>query len=156
MLELSIPGEEPLALEHLVADFNGTLAIDGRLLPGVADDLRNLARRLSIHVITADTFGSARQALEGLPVRLSVLGETPHAAAKRACVEGLVARRCVAIGNGRNDELMLAAAALGIVVIQGEGAARQTVQAADVVAPDIGSALGLLLHPDRLTATLRR
>jgi soluble P-type ATPase len=155
MLEITIPDEPPLLLEHLVADFNGTLAVDGRLLPGVADDLRRLARRLSIHVITADTFGSARQALEGLPVRLKVLGETPHAAAKRRCVEDLGARRCVAIGNGRNDELMLAAAALGIVVIQGEGAARQTVQAADVVAPDIGSALGLLLHPDRLTATLR-
>lgn len=156
MLEITIPGEEPLLLEHLVADFNGTLAIDGCLLPGVVDDLRNLARRLSIHVITADTFGSARQALEGLPVRLNVLTETPHAAAKRRYVEDLGAGRCVAIGNGRNDELMLAAAALGIVVIQGEGAARPTVQAADVVASDIGSALGLLLHPDRLTATLRR
>lgn len=155
MLEIAIPGGETLRLEHLVADFNGTLAVDGRLLPGVADGLRNLASRLAVHVVTADTFGAAAQALDGLPLQLTVLGEGPHAAAKRRHAERLGAGRCAAIGNGRNDELLLAAAALGIAVVQGEGAACRTLQAADVVAPDIATALGLLLHPTRLVATLR-
>jgi soluble P-type ATPase len=60
-----------------------------------------------------------------------------------------------AIGNGRNDQLMLAAAALGIAVVQEEGAAIESLSAADVVLPDIRSALDLLLFPKRLIATLR-
>ncbi len=155
MLEVPIPGGETLALEHLVADFNGTLALDGRLLPGVADALRTLASRLTLHVVTADTFGSATQALDGLPVRLTRLPDGPHGAAKRRYAENLGADRCVAIGNGRNDEQLLAVVALGIAVVQGEGAARETALAADVLVPDIGAALGLLIHPERLAATLR-
>ena len=50
---------------------------------------------------------------------------------------------------------MLAEAALGIVVVQEEGAACATVAAADVVCPTILSAFGLLANPDRLRATLR-
>lgn len=155
MLEIAIPGSDTLSLDHLVADFNGTLAVDGALLPGVADALRNLASRLTLHVVTADTFGRAHDALAGLPVTLRVLSGGPHDVAKRRYAEQLGAQRCVAIGNGRNDRLLLAAAALGIAVVQGEGAAAQTLMAADAVVPDIGTGLGLLLYPARLVATLR-
>ena len=34
-----IPGSPPLRIRHLVLDLNGTLALDGRLLPGVAEAL---------------------------------------------------------------------------------------------------------------------
>ena len=155
MLEIVVPGSDTLRLDHLVADFNGTLATDGVLLPGVADALRNLASRLTIHVVTADTFGHAHDALEGLPVKLIILSSGPHDIAKRRYAEQLDARRCAAIGNGRNDRLLLAAVALGIAVIQAEGTATQTLAAADIAVPDILAALGLLLHPLRLVATLR-
>ena len=156
MIEVPVPHADSLRIEHLVADFNGTLALDGHLLPGVAQRLDTLAGRLTIHVVTADTLGLAAQALTGLPVRLTVLPPGPHAPAKQRYVRDLDATRCAAIGNGANDELLLAAAALGIAVIQGEGAALKALLAADVVAPDVASALDLLLHPARLTATLRR
>jgi soluble P-type ATPase len=156
LLDIAIPGAATLNLEHLVLDFNGTLAVDGALVPGVADALRHMASRLDIHVLTADTFGTAREALAGLPVRLVVLPPGQQVEAKRRHVEQLGADRCVAIGNGYNDRTMLAAAALGIVVVQLEGAAVPTLLAADMVAPDIVAALGLLLHPSRLVATLRR
>jgi soluble P-type ATPase len=51
---------------------------------------------------------------------------------------------------------MLRSAALGITVLGGEGAARETLGACSVVCRDILSALDLLLHPKRLVATLRR
>lgn len=155
MIDIDIPGAAPLALAHLVLDHNGTLALDGALLPGVADALRELAGALDIHVVTADTFGSAREALGDLPLRLVVLPPGQQDEAKRRHVEQLGAGHCVAIGNGRNDRLMLASAALGIAVVQWEGAAVQTLLAADVVAADIVAALELLLHPSRLVATLR-
>lgn len=155
MLEISIPGAETLRLEHLVADFNGTLACDGVLLPGAGEALCGLAEKLAIHVVTADTFGKAREALAGMHCELVILPEGGQDAAKLRYVEALGAIRCVCIGNGRNDRLMLAAAGLGITVVQREGAAVETLLAAKVVVPDIGAALGLLLNPARLVATLR-
>lgn len=61
----------------------------------------------------------------------------------------------VAIGNGRNDELMLKAAAVGIAILGPEGVAREAQQAADLLAPDPISGLELLFHANRLKATLR-
>jgi soluble P-type ATPase len=155
MFELAVPGSDTLQLDYLVADFNGTLACGGVLLPGVADALCRLAEKLAIHVVTADTFGCARKALVGIPCELVVLTADGQDSAKLHYVENLNASRCVCIGNGRNDCLMLAAAALGIVVIQGEGAAVETLLAAKVAVPDINTALGLLLNPQRLVDTLR-
>ena len=36
MIEIDIPGYKTLHLEHLVLDYNGTLAVDGVLIDGVA------------------------------------------------------------------------------------------------------------------------
>jgi soluble P-type ATPase len=77
MLEIAIPGADTLRLDHLVADFNGTLAVDGELLPGVAEGLCQLAERLALHVVTADTFGKAREALAGIPCELAILPPGP-------------------------------------------------------------------------------
>ena len=155
MLGIAIPGWGDLQLEYLVLDYNGTLACDGELIEGVAGSLRTLAEDLQIHVVTADTFGKAQTGLEGLPCKLVVLPADRQDAGKLAYIERLGARRTVCVGNGRNDRLMLKEAALGIAVIQEEGAATETLLAADVVCPDVLSALGLLTNPLRLKATLR-
>ncbi len=155
MLRLEIPGHEPLCLEHLVLDYNGTLAADGTLLAGVAPRLESLGTRLAVHVVTADTFGQAAEQLAGLAAEVVVLPAEDQAAAKREVIQNLGPGRVAAIGNGRNDHQMLAEAALGIAVIQEEGACAQALLAADVIAPSITSALDLLLHPLRLAATLR-
>jgi len=60
MITIDIPGSQKLELEHLVLDYNGTIACDGLLIPGVKDILINLSRSLSIYVLTADTFGGAQ------------------------------------------------------------------------------------------------
>jgi soluble P-type ATPase len=156
MLEITIPGgAEALHLEHLVLDFNGTLACDGVLLGGVAELLQGLSSQLALHVVTGDTFGRAREALGGLPCRLVILDATGQSEAKRQYVERLGADTVACIGNGRNDRLMMEIAALGIAVMQAEGASPQTLSAADVVTGDVRDALDLLLHPLRLAATLR-
>jgi soluble P-type ATPase len=61
----------------------------------------------------------------------------------------------VAIGNGRNDRLMLAAAVLGIGVVGGEGLAGEALRASGIVVRHIADALELLPEPRRLIATLR-
>lgn len=155
MLAIDVPGFGDLRLEHLVLDYNGTLAEDGKLVDGVALMLRALSAKVMIHVITADTFGRAAEELAGLPLQLVVIGTADQAEAKLEFVRALDANRVVAVGNGRNDRKMLEVVALGIAVVQREGAAQVTVSNADVICPGIVQALQLLQHPLRLTATLR-
>ena len=57
MIELDIPGRDNFKLEHLVLDANGTIAKDGRLLDKVAKPLAALKDSLTIHMLTADTYG---------------------------------------------------------------------------------------------------
>ncbi|MGN2393350.1 HAD family hydrolase, partial [Pelomicrobium sp. G1] len=70
-------------------------------------------------------------------------------------VERLGATGCACIGNGRNDHLMLKAAALAIAIVQQEGVWAGTLMSAQVIVGDIRDALDLLLYPQRLVATLR-
>lgn len=155
MLTFDIPGYKILHLAYLVMDYNGTLAVDGNLLDGVADRLKILSRDLEIHVITADTFGLVQQQMTGLPCKVSVLGKDNQAEAKLNYVRELGLEQTVCIGNGRNDRLMLKFATLGLAVVLAEGIAGETVLAADIVCRSINDALDLLLNPLRLTATLR-
>jgi P-type E1-E2 ATPase len=155
MFSHEIPGYGLLTLEHLVLDYNGTLAVDGEMLPGVKTILKTLSGQLSIHVVTADTFGKAANGLVGVDCRLTVLKAGNQDQAKVDFVNQLGADRTVCIGNGRNDARMLAAAALGIAVILDEGASMVSLNAADIVCTSIVSALELFMNPMRLTATLR-
>jgi len=154
-ISLEVPGWRSLELEHLVLDLNGTLALDGVLLPGVAQTVEVLSARLACHLVTADTFGTAHQ-LFGPLVKVARIDSGREGEQKQAIVEGLGAGRVAALGNGANDALMLAAAALGIAVLGPEGAAPQALMAADVVTTGPLEALALLTNPDRLRATLRR
>ncbi len=155
MIATTIPDFGNLELQHLVSDFNGTLALDGVLLSGVARRLEQLSRDITVHILTADTFGMAQQQLEGLPVKLTILSDADQAGAKLRYVHDLGAEKVVAVGNGRNDRKMLAAAALGIAVIQEEGGSAETVLQSDVIVTSIHDALDLLISPARLKATLR-
>jgi soluble P-type ATPase len=155
MLAIDIPGYRALRLEHLVLDYNGTLACEGELLAGVRERLIALAGTLRIHILTGDTFGKAREQLVGLPCDLCILPVDDQDRRKLEFIQRLGPPSTVCVGNGRNDRLMLQAAGLGIVVVQAEGAAMQTILAAEVVAPDIVAALSLLMDPRRLVATLR-
>ncbi len=156
MIEINIPGKGIYDLEHLVLDVNGTLAVDGVLIEGVARALRNLSDRLTIHLLTADTHGKQAGINQSLGLTATRLQPGGEAGQKAAFVERLGSARVVAIGQGANDAGMLKAAAIGICVQSREGVAVETLLAADVFAPDILTALELLERPLRLVATLRR
>ena len=156
MIEVSIPGRETLRLRNLALDVNGTLAIDGTLIPGVAERLTTLRQTLEIHLFTADTHGTQDSIDRELNLTAVVLNPTrPGAEQKEDQVRLLGADGVVAIGNGVNDVLMLRAAALGIAVIGAEGLATAALREADIVVTRIEDALDLLLQPRRLAATLR-
>jgi P-type E1-E2 ATPase len=156
MITINIPGYRKLALEHLVMDYNGTLAVDGSLIPGVRELLAKLAEDIHLHVITADTFGKAKENLEGINCSLRILKMEDQQLEKAEFVNELINNSVAAIGNGFNDALMLKEAALGIALIQKEGISSKTLMNSDIVCNSINDALDLLLNPKRLIATLRR
>ena len=140
------------AFHRVVLDYTGTLSLDGQLLPGVEDRLHRLARDLQITILTADTFGTARESVKDLPVNIQVIQNGQE---KAGIVAAMDAEGVIAIGNGRNDIPMMEVAAISIAVLGPEGAAASLLHAADIVTRDINDALDLLLNPLRLKATLR-
>jgi P-type E1-E2 ATPase len=155
MLEIAIPARGMLHLEHLVLDLNGTISLDGQLIAGIGERLDKLSELLDIWLVSADTQGTLASLASSLKVQVRRLQPRDEAAQKAALVEELGVDHTVAIGNGANDAAMLRRAALGIAVLGGEGLAVVCPSTADVIAPDIGTALDLLLRPRRLIATLR-
>ena len=156
MLKFNIPGPGDYTLEHLVMDVNGTLAVDGQLIEGVAAMIASLRDQLTIHLLTADTHGW--QAVIDQQLGLTALRITPggESLQKADYVRRLGSEKVAAIGQGANDAEMLAAAHLGICVMSMEGVATETLLASDLIAPTILSALELLEKPMRIVASLRR
>ncbi len=155
MVSIEIPGVNTLNLKNLVLDYNGTLALDGSLLPDVERILGKLHNNFTIHIITADTHGSVKKKVAKIPCTLHIIGDEQQDVEKFKYISSLGAETVVAIGNGRNDLLMLKEAALGIGLIQAEGAHGKTVFHADIVCTSIISALEMLSTPSRVQATLR-
>jgi soluble P-type ATPase len=155
MLHIDIPHKKKMMIEHVLLDFNGTIAIDGILIPGVAQRLEELSSLVTIHVITADTNGTARSQLENIPCTIRIISENKQDEIKLGYAKDLGLSKVITIGNGLNDFLILKKAALSIGVIQAEGAAAKTMKAAKIICVDINHALDMLLRPHRVTATLR-
>src|SRR3972149_1451787 len=136
MLELEIPGFGTVRADHLVSDFTGPLAVDGKLLYGVEERLVVLAKSLKIHVVTSDTLGVVRSEMNGLPCILHILSGTDHALQKEEDVR-------------KRDP------GSGIAVSGSEGCAVDALLNADIHARSAAEGLDLLMHPNRVKARLR-
>jgi P-type E1-E2 ATPase len=156
MIELTIPGRGPLRIQHLVTDVNGTLAVDGVLIDGLAKRINSLRDRLEIHMLTADTHGRQASIDEQLNLKATRVQPGNEAGAKAEFVRQLGVDTVVAIGQGANDAEMLKAAALGICVMSQEGVAVETLVSANLLVPDIFAAFDLLDKPVRIVASLRK
>jgi len=156
MIKIAIQGREIIDLEHLVLDYNGTLAEDGKLIPGVLPLLHQLSAHLKIHVITADTFGTAKEQFNDEEILLTILSNGNQQIQKQRYVESLGKMNAVAMGNGLNDSDMFKSAALSVALMQKEGLSTEAMLASDIICSNIIHALELLIFPERLNATLRK
>ena len=156
MIELDIPGRGNHNIEHVVFDVNGTLAVDGIILPGVEDLLKTLKDQVKIHLLTADTHGRQQKIDRQLglsAVRVNRGNETQQ---KADYLIDLGKEKSAAIGQGASDSLMLKEAVIGICLLSQEGTSLDTILAADIIVPDVIAAINLLLNPIRLIASLRK
>lgn len=154
MITFEIPGREPLQIEHVVLDYNGTIAVDGKLISGVAEKIKKLRERVSVYVLTADTYGTVEKQCGPLGVTVKKFPREGAAVCKEEIVKNLPGG-AACLGNGFNDILMFDAAALSIAVVEGEGMCAALLAHADVAVTSIAAGLDLLLSGDRLRATLR-
>ena len=156
MIELTIPGRGKLQIKHLVTDVNGTIATDGQLLEGVLHQISDLRKILEIHMLTADTHGKQESIDRLLNLKAIRIQKGNEAQQKADYVRKLGKESVIAIGQGANDAAMLKEAAIGIAVISVEGLAIESLYAADLLVPDIHTALDLLTNPVRIIASLRK
>jgi P-type E1-E2 ATPase len=155
MITVPIPGWGELAIEYVMVDFNGTMALDGKLKKEVKDVIDKISRYVKVFVITADTYDSVDSELGASTVTFIKVNKNGSGEEKAKVVRELGPEKIVAIGNGANDAAMLKEAALGIAVVGEEGCSTALIKEADLVVVDVVRALGMIAYPERLVATLR-
>ena len=152
MLCISVPDEKDLELKNAVFDFNGTLASGGKLSNTVKLMLPRIKEKLTVYILSSDTFGTISEQCSGLGVEIKVVN---GGAAKGDFVKQLGAENTVCIGNGNNDIDMFCQCALSILVMGDEGCSKRALILADIVVKNIKDALNLLIDPSGIIATLR-
>lgn len=155
MISIEIPRSDPLHIQHICLDVNGTLAADGKLIPGFQQRLNRLQNQAKLHLLSADSPGMQSDPDRVLGMQANRITPGQKVEQKMSSVQRLGGSKTAAIGQGANDRLMLMEAELGICLIAPEGTALEILQAADLMVNDICSALDLFLPPRRLTASLR-
>lgn len=155
MLVLEIPGRGRIEIKHIVFDFNGTLATDGKLTSATREQLTKLSELAEIHVLTADTYGSAQAECRGLNLTINTFPGARGAEGKAQIVQALDPAQTLCIGNGRSDLLMAELCALSIAIIGPEGAYGPLLAVSDIVVTSLEDVFALLTNPQRIVATLR-
>jgi soluble P-type ATPase len=158
-ITINIPGFGKVQINSVLSDYTGTLACGGKLVPGVKERVLRLAERVDIHIVTADSFGTAEEELKGLPLVCRKLKKEKEDVQKAHCAVELNPRYVASFGNGNNDRLHLKvvkeAGGLAIAVENGEGCALDAILNANLFVVGAANALDLLLEPTRLLGTLR-
>lgn len=160
MIKLTIPGFGALEIRRVVTDYTGTHSFQGVVRRSVRTRLARLGKLMEVHVLTIDTFGTARRELARLPVELHFLKqERRNDKEKQQFVLKHEPKHVAAFGNGTIDRLILKtvrdAGGLAVAVDNGEGCALDAVRNANLLIHGSEQALDLLLEPNSCKATLR-
>ncbi len=154
MMTIQRPGQDPLEIDFILLDFEGTLAADRRVHPKAKDKINLLSKRTKIYILTHEEKDRVMEVLKKVKAEIVCLTEGETSQAKLNLLRQLGAARTVSVGNGTDDVPMIEEAGLGICVISKEGTAGDAIRKADVVVTNILDALDFLLKPLRQEATL--
>ena len=154
MMTILRPGQEPLEIDFILLDFEGTLASDRRVHPKAKDKINLLSKRTKIYILTKEGKELVEEALKKVKAEIIYLIEGEATQQKLDLLRQLGATKTVAIGNGADDAPMMEEAGFGICIISKEGTSAEALKNANVVFMDILDALDFLLKPLRQKATL--
>ena len=154
-MKIDIPGRESVEIRNIVFDYNGTIAVDGKFIKDVSDSINELSNDFNFYVITADTYGSVEKELKDTNCEIIKIPKATQDLSKLNLVKKIGPNITLAVGNGRNDKLMLKEAVLGIGILQDEGICTETLLNSDIISKSILDVFGYLKNTNRLIATLR-
>lgn len=155
MLIYKIPGREDIKIENIVLDYNGTIAVDGKILDGVKQLLSKLKNHANIYILTADTYGTVEEECSNIGGEVLTFPKENAGESKKDIVKKLGGEKTLCVGNGFNDIPMFKESILSIAVIEGEGACGKLLVHADIVTRSIIEALEIILNKNKMKATLR-
>jgi soluble P-type ATPase len=154
MITILRSGQEPLEIDFILLDFEGTLASDRRVHPKAKDRINLLSKQTKIYILTKEEKILMEEIFKKVKAEIIYLMEGEASQQKLDLLRQLGASRTVAIGNGVDDVPMIEEAGLGISVMGKEGTFSEAMKKADVVFINILDALDFLLKPLRPKATL--
>jgi len=154
MITIQRPSQEPLEIDSILLDFEGTIASDRRVHPNVKDKINLLSKRAKIYILTKAEKEHAEEVLRKVKAEIIYLTEGTSSQRKLDLLRQLGADRTVAIGNGVDDVPMIEEAGLGVCILGKEGTSSESMKKADVVFMSILDALDFLLKPLRQKSTL--
>lgn len=155
MIIYEIPGREDIEIKNVVFDYNGTLAVDGKLIVGVKKLINKLADYVDVYILTADTYGTVEKECASIDCTVQKFPIENAGKSKMHIVKSLGSNNTACLGNGFNDLPMFKESILSICIIEGEGASGELMLHSDIVARSIVEAIEILLNKTRLKATLR-
>lgn len=155
MLIYDIPGTGKIKIENVVFDYNGTVAVDGKLIKGVKESLIKLKSYANIYILTADTYGTVKSQCNDLGIDVKTFPKENAGLFKKKIVEELGASSTICVGNGVNDVEMFKICRISIATVEGEGCSGKLLINTDIAVNSIKDAVELILSNDRMKATLR-
>ncbi|RXJ86385.1 HAD family hydrolase [Arcobacter sp. CECT 8985] len=154
-MKIDIPSKKSFELKNIVFDYNGTIAIDGKLIENVDKMINEFSKYFDFYVITADTYGSVERELKNTNCKVITISKEKQDEKKLEFIKSLDSKTTLCVGNGRNDTLMLKESIIGISILQDEGLCTQTLLSSDILVNSIFDVFGFLKDKNRLIATLR-
>lgn len=154
MILIERPGQEALQIDHLLIDFEGTLAMDRRVHPKAKDKINLLSKRLKIYIFAKEEKERVEEVLRRVRAEIVFLNQGDSSKQKLEFLNSLGGFRTAVIGNGVDDLPMLKEAALGMVILGKEGTSGALIQVANLIFTNVIDALDFLLKPLRQRATL--
>jgi soluble P-type ATPase len=154
MIAIQRMGREPVEIEFILLDFEGTLASDRRVHPKAKDKINLLSKRTKIYILTRGEKEVVGEVLRKVKAEIVYLTERGNPETKLDLLHQLGPTRTAAIGNGVDDVPMIEEAGLSVCIIGKEGTSSEAMMRADVIFTNILDALDFLLKPLRQEATL--
>jgi len=154
MLKIEIPGRKILNIENIIFDFNGTLALDGKLNDNTKTLLNKLKELVNIYILTADTYGTVLEQCKDLGFQVKIFSQKSSSLCKKKIVKSIKGDK-IAVGNGFNDIEMFKVSELSIAIIGKEGCCSKLLKYCDIVVTSIEDVFDLFFNPSRIKATLR-
>jgi soluble P-type ATPase len=156
MISIQRPGMESLDIHFVLIDFEGTLAMDGRVHPKAKDKVNLLSKRATIYILTKSNREKVEETLRKMKAEILYVAEGDSSRQKLNVLQRLGPHQTAVIGNGFDDVQIMEQAGLGMCVIGKEGSSTEAMAKADLVVTHVLDALDFLLKPLRQNATLGR